>query len=107
MLDKIFKNKIFTYVYTVLLFLLATVVVFRNDEVNGTIVFGYIASAALILSSRLTDAMLPAMLLCVFVTRCYDSADIFLAKVPFFIPVVLAIIAHFIIYRRKRRWCYN
>lgn len=103
MLDKIFKNKIFTYVYTVLLFLLATVVVFRNDEVNGTIVFGYIASAALILSSRLTDAMLPAMLLCVFVTRCYDSADIFLAKVPFFIPVVLAIIAHFIIYRRKIR----
>lgn len=103
MLDKIFKNKIFTYAYAVVLFALACAVVFKNDEVNGAIFFGYVASAALILSSRLTDAMLPAMLLCVFVTRCYDSADIFLAKVPFFIPVVIAIIAHFVIYRRKLR----
>ena len=86
MLDKLFKNKLFTYIYTIVLFLLAAVIVLKNDEINGTIIFGYIASVALILSSRLTDAMLPALLLCVFATRCYNSANIFLEKIPFFIP---------------------
>jgi hypothetical protein len=103
MLDKLFKNKLFTYIYTIVLFLLAAVIVLKNDEINGTIIFGYIASVALILSSRLTDAMLPALLLCVFATRCYNSANIFLEKIPFFIPIILAIIAHFIIYKRKLR----
>jgi len=55
----------------------------------------------LILTSRLTDAMLPAMLLCVFVTRCYDSADEFIARIPYFIPVILAILFHFIKYHKK------
>ena len=103
MLDKIFKHKLFKYIYTPLLFLLACTVTLKNAELDGVIVFAYIASAALILSSRLTDAMLPALLLCVFVTRCYDSAAAFIERIPFFIPVVLAIIAHFVIYRRKLR----
>ena len=101
MLDKIFKNKIFTYIYTPLLFLSACAVVLLNEEINGTVIFAYIAAVTMVLSSRLTDAMLPAMLLCVFVTRCYNSADAFLAKVPIFVPVVILIAAHFIIYRKK------
>ena len=103
MLDKVFKSKIFVWLYTPLLFLLACKVVLENEEVNGVVVFAYIAAATLILSSRLTDAMLPALLLCVFATRCYGSADTFLAKVPYFIPPVIAIIAHFFIYHKKFR----
>ncbi|MBQ9745298.1 MAG: O-antigen ligase family protein [Clostridia bacterium] len=103
MLDKVFKSKVFVWLYNPLLFLLACTVVLKNEEINGTVVFAYITAATLILSSRLTDAMLPAMLLCVFVTRCYGSADTFLAKVPYFVPAVIAIIAHFIIYRNKLR----
>ena len=63
MLDKVFKSKIFVWLYTPLLFLLACKVVLENEEVNGVVVFAYIAAATLILSSRLTDAMLPALLL--------------------------------------------
>ena len=101
MLDKIFANKFFYYPYRIVLFLLACIIVIQNKEINGVILFGYIASFALVTSSRLTDAMLPAMLLCVFATRCYNSADIFIAKIPLIVPMVVAIIAHFIIYRRK------
>lgn len=103
MLDKIFRSKIFLYIYTPVLFLLACAVTVNNKEVDGAVFFGYIAAFFLIFSSRLTDAMYPAMLLCVFVTRCYDSAALFIEKIPYCIPIVLAIIAHFIIYRRKWR----
>ena len=100
MLDKVFKSKIFLWLYNPLLFLLACHIVLENDEVNGVVIFAYIAGATLLLSSRLTDAMLPALLLCVFSTRCYGSADTFLAKAPYFVLPVIAIIAHFIIYRK-------
>ena len=71
MLDKVFKSKIFVWLYNPILFLLACKVVLENKEVDGVILFAYIAAATLVLSSRFTDAMLPAMLLCVFSTRCY------------------------------------
>jgi hypothetical protein len=103
MLDSIFKKSIFAYIYIPLLFLLACIIVIQNQEINGVIVFAYIASIMLILSSRLTDAMLPAMLLCVFATRCYNSADEFIARIPYFVPVIVAIIFHFIKYHKKFR----
>ena len=103
MLDCIYKHPLFKVFYTVGMLLGACAVVFYGWEINGAILFAYIASAALILSSKLTDAMLPAMLLSVFVTKCYNSADTFLAKWPWMIPVVLAIIAHFVIYRENYR----
>ncbi len=103
MLDKIFQTKLFKYIYTPLLFLLACAVTLKNEEVNGVVIFLYIASAVLILSSRLTDAMLPALLMCVFVTRCYNSAAAFMEKIPYFVPVVVAVIVHFVLYRKQFR----
>ena len=104
MLDKLFRNKIFIALYTPLLFVLACAVTIHNREIDGAILFAYIASATLLLSSRLTDAMQPAMLLCVFVTRCYDSSEAFFAKIPYLIPVVLAIILHFVIYAKRLKF---
>ena len=101
MINRLFKNTVFSTVYTVVLFLGACAVILCEWEINGAILFAYIAAAALILSSRLTDAMLPAMLLSVFVTKCYDSADTFLGKLPWMLPVVLAIVLHFVIYRKQ------
>lgn len=72
MLDKLFRNKFFIAAYTLLLFVLACSVTIHNREIDGAVLFAYIAALTLLLSSRLTDAMLPAMLLCVFVTRCYS-----------------------------------
>jgi hypothetical protein len=104
MLDKIFKSKIFVALYTPLLFLLACRVTLTNQEIVGTVVFLYITAAMLLLSSRITDAMLPALLLCVFVTRCYNSADAFLAMAPYFVPPVVAVVLHFVLYAKRLRF---
>ena len=104
MLDKIFRSKIFIALYTPLLFLLACLVTIKNEEVIGTVIFVYITAAVMLLSSRLTDAMLPALLICVFVTRCYNSANAFFALVPYFIPPVVGVILHFILYAKRLKF---
>lgn len=103
MCDSLFKNKKFTYIYPTALVLLAVLIIIFNQEVNGAVFFVLVVSAALVMSSRLTDAMLPAMLLAVFVTRCYNSADTFLAKAWAAIPPVIAVIYHFVKYRKPIR----
>lgn len=103
MCDSLFKNKKFTYIYPTALILLAILIASFNQEVNGAVLYVFIVSAVLVMSSRLTDAMLPAMLLAVFVTRCYDSADTFLAKAWAAIPPVFAVIYHFVKYRKPIR----
>jgi hypothetical protein len=72
---------------------------------QGVMVLVMITAVMLLVSSRLTDAMLPAMLLGVLVTACYNSADKFLS--PDFIwvavPAVAAVVFHFILYRKPLR----
>ena len=104
MLDKIFKSKIFLALYTPILFLLACIITVKNQEIIGTVIFVYITSVVMLLSSRLTDAMLPALLICVFSTRCYNSADAFFALVPYFIPPVVGVILHFVLYAKRLRF---
>lgn len=103
MCDSLFKNKLFSYIYPFVLFLLAAVIILLNIEIAGAVVFVFIISAVLVLSSRLTDAMLPAMLLSVFVTRCYNSADAFLAVAWAAVPPVFAVIFHFVKYGKPIR----
>jgi len=103
MLDKILQNKLFTYLYMPMLFAASCLCVVYNREVDGAVAFVLLASVMLIVSSRLTDAMYPAMLMAVFVTRCYDSADIFLARAWVAVPVVAAIVFHFVFYRKPFR----
>ena len=104
MLDKFFRSKIFIALYTPLLFLLACLITVTNREIIGTVIFVYITAAMMLLSSRLTDAMLPALLICVFATRCYNSADAFFALVPWFIPPVVGVILHFVLYAKRLRF---
>lgn len=103
MCDSLFKNKLFSYIYPSVLFLLAAVIILLNVEIEGAVLFVFIISAVLVVSSRLTDAMLPAMLLSVFVTRCYDSADAFLAVAWAAVPPVFSVIFHFVKYRKPIR----
>ncbi len=103
MCDSLFKNKRFTYIYPTVLLFLAVLIIIFNQEVNGAVLFVLIISAALIMSSRLTDAMLPAMIVAVMVTRCYNSADVFLARAWAAAPAVFAVIFHFVKYRQKIR----
>lgn len=103
MCDSLFKNKKFAYIYPTALVIMAALITVFNCEVYGAVFFVFIVSAALIMSSRLTDAMLPAMILAVFVTRCYDSADTFLALWWAAVPPVFAVIYHFVKYRKPVR----
>lgn len=101
MLDGLFKNKTFTRVYPTALMGLAALIAIFNIEVDGAVFFLLIVSAVLISSSRLTDAMLPALILAVFVTRCYDSADTFMARAWVAVPVIFAVIFHFVKYKKS------
>ncbi len=101
MLDGLFNNKTFRWVYPAALMTLAALIAIFNVEVDGAVFFLMIVSFALIASSRLTDAMLPALILAVFVTRCYDSADTFMARAWAAVPAVFAVIFHFVKYKRS------
>ena len=117
MLDKYIRTKTFSYIYSILLFAIAVCIIFVGWDqytdwhvirvkpalYTGIQILVLITSLMLVVSSRLTDAMLPAMLLVVLATACYDSADEFTA--PGFIwvaiPAVFAAVFHFIKYRGK------
>lgn len=116
MLDKYIRTKSFSYIYSILLLAFSILIIMTGWDgfrgwsiivVNQNLYFGIqvltlITSAMLVLSSRLTDAMLPAMFIAVIATACYDSADKFTS--PKFIwvavPAVAAVIFHFIKYRK-------
>ncbi|MBQ7357813.1 MAG: O-antigen ligase family protein [Clostridia bacterium] len=106
MLDNVIKNKIFNFIYTPLLCLLACLIVVCEVEIYGAAVMVLIAAAMLVVSSRLTDAMLPVMLLSVFVTKLYDLLGNDEYRAQLFqiiwvaVPVVAAVIFHFVYYRK-------
>lgn len=115
MLDKYIKTKRFTYIYTAVLFLISAYIMLIGWDdfdslghviVNQQLYIGIqilvlITSAMLVLSSRLTDAMLPAMMLAVIATACYNSADKFLTPEFLWVafPVVFSVIFHFVKYK--------
>lgn len=97
-----FCNKLFLNRYFFLfLFCLGCVVIFTEQEVLGAAVFLGIICLALILCDDILATTLPFLLLCVFVTSCYDSFDTFIKYVWLAVPAVLSIVFHFIVYRRK------
>ncbi len=106
MLEKVVKNKLFDCIYTPLLFLLACLVVIFEVEIYGAALFLLIVCGMLIVSPRLTDAMLPALLLSVFVTKLYDmlANEEYMAQLMRVIwvavPVVASVIFHFIYYKK-------
>ena len=116
MLDQYFRNKKYVFFYSALLFAYALFFMLRGwedysaywirIEANDFMYVGIqglvlIISAVLVLSSRLSDAMLPAMILAVLSTSCYDSASKFLSlKFLWVAPFALFALAfHFIKYR--------
>lgn len=123
MLDRYIKTKTFAYIYSAFLVLYAVFciiqgwdnyrlswatvenegIVIVNDLMYGGIQgLVLIASVMLVISSRLSDAMLPILMLVVISTACYDSSAKFLS--PEFLWVVpfalFAIGFHFIKYRK-------
>ncbi len=120
MLDRYIRTKSFTYIYSALLFAYAIFFILCGWEdysfywirvdANDWMYVGIqglvlIAATMLVVSSHLSDAMLPAMLLAVLSTSCYDSADKFLSlKFLWIAPfAVTAFVFHFVKYRKPFR----
>ncbi len=97
-------NKIFLspYFYA-LLFALACAITLFGKEVIGAVGFVLLICAALVLCEDILATTLPFMLLCVFITKCYNSFDTFIKFWWMAIPALLSILFHFVIYHKKIR----
>ena len=94
-------NKIFLSNYFLLfVFCLACAIRVTKQEVFGAVIFVGIICALLVLCEDILTTTLPFLLLCVFVTRCYDSFDTFIKYAWMAIPAVLALIFHFVVFRK-------
>lgn len=106
MADNALKNKYFRWIYTPMVFLIAVWANVFEVELYGAAILALVAGVMLIISSRLTDAMYPVLLITVFVTRLYNLLGNELYREQLFqiiwlaVPVVGAMIFHFIYYRK-------
>lgn len=95
-------SKIFLSKYSYLLFFCAACVISATGwEVYGALVFAGVICLTLVFCDDIMASALPLLLLCVFVTTCYDSADTFLKFVWVAVPAVGSVIFHFVYYRQK------
>ena len=83
-------------------FALAAFIIAFDLEVVGALVFVWIIVGKLALCRDILAPFLPFCLTCVFVSDCYDSADIFLPYIWMAVPVVAAVVTHLIVYRPER-----
>ena len=95
------QNEALRDYYDGAIFFASLLIVAFRWEVVGCLVFLGIIGAALVLSDRLSDIFLSLILLTVFVTRCYDSFDVFIRFIPFYAVVILCVVFHFIYYCAK------
>ncbi len=88
-------------VFACLLFASACAVVLLRQEVAGVVVFANIIGVLLILCDYTPVIMLPLLLLCAFVTKCYDSFSVFAPLWPCALFPIFALLFHFVRYRKK------
>lgn len=106
MADNVLKNKYFRWIYTPMVFLIAVWANVFEVELYGAAILALVAGVMLVISSRLSYAMYPVLLITVFVTRLYNLLGNEVYREQLFkiiwlvIPVVGAIIFHFIYYRK-------
>lgn len=106
MADSIIKSKKFQYIYIPTVFAAACLINLFGIEIYGAAAMILLSSAFLVISSRLTDAMLPVLLVTVFVTRLYNllGNEVYVTQLIHVswvaVIFVAAVIFHFIYYRK-------
>lgn len=106
--SRIFLNQYFL----LLLFIAAAVIVAlgktttepvtpTSPEVVGTAIFVGIVCLALVLCDDIFATTAPFLLLCVFVTSCYDSFAAFIKYLPLGIVAVICIVFHFVYFKKR------
>lgn len=107
MLDNIINTKRFKYIYTFAVFILACLSNIFEVEIYGAAFFALVVSVMLVVSSKITDVMLPTLLVTVFVTKLYEllrGAEVYKIQVLqciwVLVPLFAAIVFHFIYYKK-------
>lgn len=70
-------------------------------QVAGTIVFGIIISAILVICDDILSVFYPSLVFSMFVLKCYNSFSVFIKCWPLGIVVIASVIFHFVLYRKK------
>ena len=97
-------NNIFLNGWFILaLFCGACAISFFEKEPLGVAVYVGIICVALVLCEDVMATTMPFLLLCVFVTSCYDSFDIFIKFVPIGVVAIICLIFHFVYFRGRIR----
>ncbi|MBR6703280.1 MAG: hypothetical protein IKL76_01840 [Clostridia bacterium] len=89
-----------SYIFYVLETLLACAFVLFRQEVFGVIVFIGLLAVLLVVCEDVLPTTLPFLLVCTFSTNCYDSFDTFIGYAIYAPVVVVALIAHFVMYHK-------
>lgn len=87
--------------FMILMFILAAIITTFHLEVAGVIIFIFIISALLILCEDLLVTTLPFLLVAVTSIKCHDSFNIFIHYVGFAAVAIVALVFHFIYYKKK------
>ena len=100
---KAFTSRLLLNRYYILAeFVSACLIIAFSWEVEGAVAFFWLILAALVLCDDIMSLLPPLLYMSVFLTKCYDSADIFLEYIPLAIPLVLAIAFHLL--TNKHKW---
>ncbi len=83
-------------------FALAAFIIALDLEVAGAMIFVWLVILKLVLCRDILSPLAPVCFMCVFLSDCYDSADIFLPYIWMAVPVAAAVITHLIVYRPGR-----
>lgn len=89
-----------SYIFYVFETLLACAFVLFRQEVFGVIVFVGLLGLLLVVCEDVLTTTLPFLLVCTFSTNCYDSFDTFIGYAIYAPVVVVALIAHFVMYHK-------
>lgn len=87
--------------YMMLLFTVAAVFAIFEWNVLGVLVLACIVGVTLVICDDLLATFMPFMLVCLVASKCYNSYSIFIQYVPLGIVLIVCLILHFVLYRKK------
>lgn len=99
---KTLTNQIFTSnIFFFFVLILGMLIVNTQNEVKGAIAFGWLICVLLVFCEDIISTTFPILVLTIFLTRMYDSYDIFIKYKYMAIPVIFSLLFHFVVYRKK------
>ena len=90
------RNFLFSKYYSLFVIAVATISYIFHFEIIGALFLAYLIGFVMIFSDDIMPSTLPFMLMIMHILRLYDSFSGWAPLFPFVLPVVAAVIFHFI-----------